>query len=211
VRRGRVIVLVALLASLLGACEDGGSPERGTALTEQNPQTYRFGRPFGTDQELMLIFVTIENQAEEALTVRRVEPLVAAGASDVAELVRASLTPRVERDMPLSLYTSDPPTTDVRADATKGEPECASMELEDAEGIRLAPGEEAVLALHVRPKAEGTWRLEAERVVYELGGEEYFQDVLFSAEARFRDGAHIPMHPDDQSCADPETLLPGWP
>jgi hypothetical protein len=208
---GRLVLLAAAFASLVGACGGDDSPGRGTALAEQNPQTYRFGRPFGTDQEFLLVFVTIENQAEDTLTVRRVEPLVAAGASEVAEVVRASLAPDLGRGIPLSLYTSDPPTTDVRDDSTKGDPECASIELADAEGFSLAPGEEAVLALHVRPKDEGTWRLEAERIVYELEGEERFQDVPFRAEARFRAGSHVPMHPEDRACADPAILLPGWP
>jgi len=52
-----------------------------------------------------------------------------------------------------------------------------SQVYERADGFRLGPGETAILALHVRPIHAGTWTLRAERVDYEVGGEEFFDPL----------------------------------
>jgi len=135
---------------------------------------------------------------------------VAEGSGGSAEVVRVLLSRRRDGGLPLGVYATDPPTLDVRANPNRGQPRCVSQEYEDAEGFRLEPGKSAVLALHVRPTRAGTWLLEAERVVYEVDGEEFFQDVPFRAEIPFRAGAEREMATGERACATSTTILPGW-
>ena len=195
------IVVVAVL--LVSACGGEQDPVAGRALEGGAPSEYGVtgiaALPPGEEVSMML--TPLRNTTDAEVVIRRVEPLgvtVTASGEAPAEVASLQLAPRdaaLTEAVPLGFYRRSPPAVEVDG-------ACVEQRAVAPDGYVLDPErsatEEVYLLLGVRTKAAGTFRLEGQRVVYEVDGVLYRQDFRDALELEVREGAE-PELPDAQA------------
>jgi hypothetical protein len=201
-------VLVAAFAVLLAsACGGEQDPAPGRALEMGAPSTYGVtgsaALPPGWNVSLML--TPLRNTSGSDILIRRVEPLGVSVSSegdapvDVSSVELAVRDPALAETVPLGFYPGSRPALEV-------DEACVQQPTVAAEDFVLPPQEDTAddvyLVLRLRTVAPGTFRLDGQRVAYELDGVLYEQDFRDGLEIEVREGAD-PEIPDDQAaCVD---------
>lgn len=199
-RRPPIVVVAILLVSACGGEQD---PVAGRALESGAPSEYVVtgvaALPPG--EEISLMLTALRNKTDSEVVIRRVEPLgvsVTASGEAPAEVASLELAPRdaaLAEAVPLGFYRRMPPAVEVDG-------ACVEQRTVAPDGYVLDPAgpatEDVYLLLGVRTRAAGTFRLEGQRVVYELDGVLYRQDFRDALELEVREGAE-PELPDAQA------------
>ena len=184
----RSLAGVALAVLLTAASCDGASEEQrarpGDALQDLRRFAYTVTpkAAFAPGQELVVMIAHLRNVSRAPIVIRRIDPVGLVGSPRVARVVAIELTergPGVRAGVPLGVYQTYPPVST----RGTGSP-CSVDRLVRARGHVLKPSRHpddvALLAIRIRIRAPGDFRLRAERVVYEQGKERYYEDVPFS-------------------------------
>jgi hypothetical protein len=135
--------------------------------------------PLGVGQELTLLHVPLVNEATAPLVIERIEPLVDEQSASLADIVALAIAPRVAGQdgyAPGGVYLARPI---VGFDPRFG---CVPQPLSDPAAFRLAPmtsGFHALLAITIRGRRPGMYRMHGQRVIYMLDGKRYWQDLHF--------------------------------
>jgi hypothetical protein len=175
----RVATAITALAVLLatGSCGESGREEGGAvpgdALADSNPTKFSSARgparlPVGV--EYILTIVPITNRSTEPVVIERVDPLRVRGSPHVARVVGIDIVPLRPgggSELGGGLYEI----------ASGEDGRCPILRTVPARGYELRPGEEVLLAIRITTIAPGRFRLGAERVVYEQGGEAFYEDL----------------------------------
>ena len=202
-RVARVSAATILLAAACGGEQD---PAPGDVLESGAASVYAVAGagalPPGREVSVML--TALRNTSGEEVVIHEVEPVGVSVTSDgeaPAEVVAVELAVRdaaLAEAVPLGFYPGPRPAVEVDG-------ACVEQPTVAAADFALKPGgevdEEVFLVVRVRTTAPGTFRLEGQRVVYELDGTRYHQDLRDGLELEVREGAE-PEVPDDQAaCA----------
>ncbi len=195
---------LAVAALLASGCGGEQGPVAGDALEVGAASTYAVegagALPPGVDVSLML--TALSNASDGDLVIRRIEPIggipTGEGKRAAAEVVGFELAVR-DQDLatavPLGFYAGARPA--VQLDGA-----CVEQPTVAPEDFVLAPAgqrdEDVFVVLRVRTTAEGVFGLDGLRVVYELGGVEYFQELRDGLVLQVVPGA-APDVPDAQA------------
>ena len=174
---------LAVAVLLASGCGGEQGPVAGDALEVGAASTYAVegagALPPGVEVSLML--TALRNASDGDLVIRRIEPVGALATGEgkraAAEVVGVELAVRDEALAtagPLGFYAWARPA--VRVGGT-----CVEQPTVAPEDFVLAPvgarDEDVLVVLRVRTTAEGVFGLDGLRVVYELGGVRYFQEL----------------------------------
>lgn len=174
---------LAVAALLASGCGGEQGPVAGDALEVGAASTYAVegagALPPGVEVSLML--TALRNASDGDLVIRRIEPIGGLSTGDgegaAAEVVGFELAVRdqaLATAVPLGFYAGARPALQV--DGT-----CVEQPTVAPEDFVLAPAgqrdEDVVAVLRVRTTAEGVFGLDGLRVIYELGGVQYFQEL----------------------------------
>ena len=198
-RPSPIVVVVILLA----ACGGEQDPVDGRALESGARSEYVVAgiAALPPGEEISMMLTRLRNTTDSEVVIRRVEPLgvsVTASGDTPAEVASLELAPRdpmLAEAVPLGFYRRIPPA--VAVDGA-----CVEQRTVAPDGYVLDPrgstAEDVYLLLGLRTKAAGTFRLEGQRVVYEVDGVLYRQDFRDALELEVRQGAE-PALPDAQA------------
>lgn len=195
------IVVVAIL--LVSACGGEQDPVAGRALEGGAPSEYVVAgiAALPPGEEVSIMLTPLRNTTDAEVVIRRLEPLgvsVTASGEPPAEVASLQLAPRdaaLAEAVPLGFYRRSPPAVDVAGACVEQRAVAPDGYVLDPEGSAT---EDVYLLLGVRTRAAGTFRLEGQRVVYEVNGVLYRQDFRDALELEVREGAE-PELPDAQA------------
>ncbi|HET9544548.1 MAG TPA: hypothetical protein VFO88_03130 [Gaiellaceae bacterium] len=173
---------LAVAALLASGCGGEQGPVAGDALEVGAASTYAVegagALPPGVEVSLML--TPLRNVSDGDLVIRRIEPIGGIptdGEGAAAEVVGFELAVRdqaLATAVPLGFYAGARPALQVDG-------ACVEQPTVAPEDFVLAPvgerDEDVFVVLRVRTTAEGVFGLDGLRVVYELSGVQYFQEL----------------------------------
>ena len=201
-----LLALAILLAAACGGAKSDAAPAGdgtpGKALEPVQGVWHRVTaeNPFGPGQTVVAMRVPAINISDSPITIRRIEPLLAARALRVARVRGIGLATRKGGQrafLPLGTYQTYPP----RAATVDG---CLTERVMPAAGYVLRPRRHpwdfAILVIRIRTLAPGTFRMRGQRVVYEQDGELHYQDLLVGISISVRAGAKRPLAPWESAC-----------
>ena len=191
-----------LLAVVLISCNQGADGSANLALDIPGPAGLRSRKvPPGAEEVNMM--VTFSNGSDRTVTLQSIEPVGGNGFGEVGEVVRIELARRDESLTELSTYGTYPPVV------RRGK-RCVVQETYPVEGYELGPGERVVIVVWWRALKEGRFRINGERVVYEVDGETHEQTVPFGIVGWINGKEDQLLEGGQRHCAGQVEILPGW-
>jgi hypothetical protein len=149
-------------------------------------------------QEVVDMFASIENSSSDPIELIEITPIAGRGVPEAGEVVDVVLV-----DSPFlgSLFNVLPPV--MRADG-----ECVLAEMRPVEGYVLEPGEQVMVATHIRALAEGTFELDGRHIVYQQNGETFRQRDPYMFSGTVDSSTDRDLLPEEKRCRGEVTLLP---
>lgn len=168
----------------------------GTALDLGNE--FAVEAPLGPGQEVVDMFAAIRNSSDSPIRLIEITPIAGEGVPQIGVVVDVFLV-----DSPFlgSLYNALPPVMRTGA-------RCMLADTSSVTGYVLEPGEEVMVATHVRALMTGEFELNGREILYEQDGRTFRQRDPYVITGIVDPATTRQLLPEEKRCRAQVTLLP---